>query len=499
MKKIIILGIIVLFVGVAIQPQFSIALPSNLEKSNSISKRQNCNRTLITEYGNQRVIEVDSSGSIVWLIPGLNLPTDAERLPNGNTLIAQYLNGKVIEVDENGDVVWEITGLHKPMDAERLQNGNTLIVQATTGGRSNNSNGSVIEVDSEGNEVWIKSNLSSPIDAERLENGNTLIVEYLGGRIIEVDISGNIVWEIDGLDRPMDVERLDTGILITEYLGGRVFGGGWEITGLDGPVDAEPLDNGNILIVESEGGRIIEVDISGDIVWELTGFSPFDAERLNNRPPKAPKITGPGSVPSESIKDIVKNPVNYPPGKPIEFRFEAIDPDGDDIRYHIDWGDGTLDITGFYPSGAEVKVNHTYNSQGAYTVSALAEDTCGLRGPVGTISIPIWSISTENNNEIEPLDTRKEIFTKITAGGPEGYFVTVNKSGSGIFFRHVEIWCEDSFDISGYYFDSIIPKSFSNSVHHVVAPRCFLLYENLHIPGVGEMTYAFAIGNIEWS
>jgi hypothetical protein len=116
-----------------------------------------------------------------------------------------------------------------------------------------------------------------------------------------------------------------------------------------------------------------------------------------NRPPKAPKITGPGSVPSESIKGMVTKPTNYPPGKPIEFRFEAIDPDGDDIRYYIDWGDGSIDITGFYPSGAEVKVNHTYNSQGTYPVQAFAEDTCGFRGPKGTISIPIWSISTEDN------------------------------------------------------------------------------------------------------
>ena len=82
----------------------------------------------------------------------------------------------------------------------------------------------------------------------------------------------------------------------------------------------------------------------------------------SNHPPKAPKITGPGSVPSESIKVIVENPVNSPPGETIEFKFEAIDPDGDDIRYHIDWGDGIYEITEFYPSDVEVKVNHTYSS-----------------------------------------------------------------------------------------------------------------------------------------
>ena len=492
-KKIIVISIILLFVGMCFQPQFSIALPSSLEKSNSISNRQNCNRTLITEYGNQRVIEVDSSGSIVWLIPGLNLPTDAERLPNGNTLIAQYGNGRVIEVDENGDVVWEITGLHKPMDAERLQNGNTLVVQATTGSRITNFNGSVIEVDSEGNEVWIKANLSSPIDAERLENGNTLIVEYLGGRIIEVDISGNIVREIDGLDKPMDVEILDTGVLITEYLSGRVFGGGWEITGLDGPVDAEPLDNGNILIVELDGGRIIEVNSSGDIVWELIGFLPFDAERMNNRPPEAPKITGPGSVPSESMKLIVKNPANYPPGKPIEFRLEAIDPDGDDIRYYIDWGDGSIDITGFYPSGVEVKVNHTYNSQGAYVVAALAEDICGLRGPVGTISIPIWSISKENNNKIKSIEDYEEIITFI-----DGICDAVTCKGIYI-KRDVTFQAGENtgLEISGFYRPWIYFKEIN--VVYIHAPIYIGVIFSYPPDGMPSRIWGIAIGNIEWS
>ena len=105
----------------------------------------------------------------------------------------------------------------------------------------------------------------------------------------------------------------------------------------------------------------------------------------------------------------------------------------------------------------------------------------------------------EENNKIEPLDTYREIFTKITASMPEGYIVIVNRSGPGIFFRHVEIWSEKSFDISGYYIESIVPRYFRKSVNHVVAPRCLVIHENVHFPGVGEMTMAFAIGNIEWS
>ncbi len=208
------------------------------------------NMTLITLHGDGKVIEVNSAGEIIWIKPGLDLPTDAERLSNGNTLIAQYGNGRVIEVDDIGDVVWEVTGLHKPMDAERRPNNNTLIAEGEI---------------------------------------------YPYGKVLEVDNSGNIVWEITGLDGPVDVEILDTGMLITEYLGGRVFEGGWEITGLDGPADAERLDNGNTLIVEYTGGRIIEVNSSCNIVWEKTGLGSIDAERLNNEPPNTPIIKGPTS------------------------------------------------------------------------------------------------------------------------------------------------------------------------------------------------------------
>jgi hypothetical protein len=102
------------------------------------------------------------------------------------------------------------------------------------------------------------------------------------------------------------------------------------------------------------------------------------------------------------------------------------------------------------------------------------------------------------SNEIETLDTYREIFTKIHIGVTEGASYTVKKSGMGILFRHVEIWCEESFDISGYYLDSIIPRYFSVTVHKIVAPKCFVYFEGNQFPGLIGI-HALAIGNIEWS
>jgi len=78
--------------------------------------------TLIVDSFNTRIIEVTSSGNIIWSYSiGLNNPADSERLNNGNTLIVDTWNNRVIEVDNTGTIVWNIsTGLAVPFDAERL-------------------------------------------------------------------------------------------------------------------------------------------------------------------------------------------------------------------------------------------------------------------------------------------------------------------------------------------------------------------------------------------
>jgi len=70
--------------------------------------------TLITDSNNNRILEVDKSGNVVWSYstntrPGSvsnPLPTRAVRLRNGNTLISDQYNMQVIEIDHNKSIVW---------------------------------------------------------------------------------------------------------------------------------------------------------------------------------------------------------------------------------------------------------------------------------------------------------------------------------------------------------------------------------------------------------
>jgi len=151
---------------------------------------------LITDRNNDRVIEVDQVGQIVWSYDRLTRPHNGDRLPDGHTLIANSEQNRVIEVDPAGQIVWSYEqDLDWPRDADRLPDGNTLI----TDSRHNR----VVEVDPGGQIVWTFAGLAIPYEADRLENGNTLIADNNHRRVIEVDPAGQIVWEFRNLEEDL--------------------------------------------------------------------------------------------------------------------------------------------------------------------------------------------------------------------------------------------------------------------------------------------------------
>jgi hypothetical protein len=156
---------------------------------------------LITDRNNDRVIEVDEAGQIVWSYDQLTRPHNADRLANGHTMIANSEENIVLEVNMAGEIVWSYGGegvLDWPRDADRLENGNTLI----TDSRGNR----IVEVDADGQVVWSFTGLALPYEADRLENGNTLIADNSHRRVIEVSPSAGqaqIVWSFRNLEETL--------------------------------------------------------------------------------------------------------------------------------------------------------------------------------------------------------------------------------------------------------------------------------------------------------
>jgi hypothetical protein len=64
-----------------------------------------------------------------------------------------------------------------------------------------------------------------------------------------------------------------------------------------------------------------------------------------------------------------------------EWTFKAIDPDGDNVSYQINWGDGTYDDWfGWYASEEEIIRTHNYPKFGMVTITARAKDIHNATG-----------------------------------------------------------------------------------------------------------------------
>jgi len=101
-----------------------------------------------------------------------------------------------------------------------------------------------------------------------------------------------------------------------------------------------------------------------------------------NRPPDPPDIEGPTVKP-------VPRPLPKQ-GEPINYTFKSTDPDGDNVYYYIDWGDGEFeDWFGPFESGEEVTHSHTWSEQGTPTIKAKAKDIYDAESDWGTLDVII--------------------------------------------------------------------------------------------------------------
>ena len=80
-----------------------------------------------------------------------------------------------------------------------------------------------------------------------------------------------------------------------------------------------------------------------------------------NTPPQTPaKPTGPASGVSATS---------------YSYSTSATDPDGDQVKYTFDWGDGATSQTGLVSSGTSASLPHAWSAAGTYLVKAMATDS----------------------------------------------------------------------------------------------------------------------------
>ena len=75
-------------------------------------------------------------------------------------------------------------------------------------------------------------------------------------------------------------------------------------------------------------------------------------------------------------------------GESYDYTFVSNDPENQDIRYYIDWGDTSYeDWIGPYSSGQEITVSHTWDEENTYTIRAKAKDTLDVESPWSTLEV----------------------------------------------------------------------------------------------------------------
>ena len=297
-----------------------------------------------------------SAASLAAIAGSVLADDDGEFNERGNYLIADQFNNRVIEVDRSGKIVWHfgqgpmdfspdsIIGVN---DAQRVGKLTLMAGTGTPGGQpeapdctnpAGCPDNRVLLVNRAGHIVWQygefgpggngPGQLNTPVqntwlpsegqrdsDEERvagdarIPHGHVLITDQGNGRIIEVRVSDKqIVWEYDGLNNPNCAELLENGhILIcdennnqalevthttpstvvhTYFIAGGVL--------FSGVAFASRLPNGHTLITDSNNNRIVETDEAGDVFFQYftnsdsnstlrsTGPLPTRALRLRN-------------------------------------------------------------------------------------------------------------------------------------------------------------------------------------------------------------------------
>jgi hypothetical protein len=241
----------------------------------------------------------------------------------GNILIADQFNNRVIEVDPEGNIVWQygkgpadfspdsIIGVN---DAQRVGRLTLMAGTGTPGGQPEAPNcinpagcpdNRVLLVDSRGHIVWQygqfgpggngPGQLNTPVQNTWLPKKHVLITDQGNGRIIEVRVSDKqTVWEYDGLNNPNCAELLKNGdILICDENNNQALevthttpstivhtytmAGGMLFSGV---AFASRLPSGHTLIADSNNNRIVETDEAGNVFFQyFTNTDPNSTQR----------------------------------------------------------------------------------------------------------------------------------------------------------------------------------------------------------------------------
>ncbi len=179
-----------------------------------------------------------------------------------------------------------------------------------------------------------------------------------------------------------------------------------------------------------------------------------------NFPPEPPTINGPKTG---------------QPGRYYGYTFLTIDPNGDDVQYEIDWGDGEVYGWSYVCESDELfSKSHKWNYQGNFTIKARAKDIYEAVGEWSTYEVTMprnkvtnkqSSSNPKSQNVMSIIPSAEKIYiatsrTVINNGSLLGYVNDTSMNGiEGALVRvHFHDTYEENYtDSTGYYHVTNIP------------------------------------------
>ncbi len=305
---------------------------------------------------------------------------------------------------ENPDMFWGICST----------NDNGFILSGTTGWAQPNADIWLVKTDAEGNLIWNKTYGG---DAAEEFRPNKCSIASDGGFIIGCESNSFGSGDLDGWIFKIDS---DGNMLWDKTFGGEMQDRIW---GMDNTVD-----DGFIFCLNKNYDRrpnteidLIKLNSNGEVDWIVNYATPKVcmgyqiSQTSDNGFILALRINGGyGSSNADGALVKISEKINNKPDRPIQPQGESngktgkeytystvtIDPEGEQLYYFWDWGNGNNSgWIGPYDSGEECLVSYNWKSDGNYSIRVKSEDNLGYESE--------WSdplvISMPKNKDRSPL------------------------------------------------------------------------------------------------